>query len=174
MMQIVSHTPTWVFVLFVGLLAFGGLQARDRTVNRPLAYLLPVGMVALSFSGVQSSFGFEPVPLALWATGLAVTSLAGYRHFREPGIAFDASGKTFFIPGSWTPLIVIMAIFFTKYVFAVMLALKIELAAAPGFAMALSLAYGCFSGYFASRAARLVDCERRAGASGPKPLGGSH
>ena len=163
MTQILSHTPTWVFGLFLGLLVFGLLQARDRKVNRYAAYLLPVGMFALSLSGVQSSFGLAPVPVALWAAGLAGATLAGWRWFREPRVAFDAAGEAFLIPGSWMPLVVIMAIFFTKYVFAVMRALDLELARASWFTMVLSLAYGCFSGYFAARAVGLLDCERRPG-----------
>ena len=156
MQQILSNTPPWVFALFAGLLAFGLMQTRNRKVNRFLAYLLPVGMVALSLAGVQSSFGFNLVPVALWAGGLALVTLIGHMFFRDTQVVFHRTTNAFYIPGSWTPLIVIMAIFFTKYVVAVMHALKIDAANSPAFAMALSLAYGCFSGYFAARAANLV------------------
>ena len=162
MLQILTHTPPWVFGLFVGLLAFGFMQTRNRNVNKFLAYLLPVGMVALSLAGVQSSFGLKLVPVALWAVGLALVTFIGYTFFRDTRVVFDPNRNAFYIPGSWLPLIVIMAIFFTKYVFAVMHALKIDAASSPTFAMALSLAYGCFSGYFSSRAANLAAQARKA------------
>lgn len=156
MLQILSHTPPWVFVLFAGLLAFGFMQARDRNVNKISAYLLPIGMVALSLAGVQSSFGIKLVPVALWATGLALVTFIGYTFFRDTRVVFDPNRNAFYIPGSWFPLVVIMAIFFTKYAVAVMRALKIDATSSPAFTMALSLAYGCFSGYFSYRAANLV------------------
>lgn len=174
MLQIVTHTPPWVFALLVGLLVFGFVQTRDRNVKRFAAYLLPVGMIALSIAGVQSSFGFTLVPVALWAAGLVVTTLIGFRFFRDKRVSFVAGKKSFYIPGSWAPLVVIMAIFFTKYAVAVMLALKIEMATSPVFAMALSLAYGCFSGYFAARAVNLV-AQTKAASDGltPQALGES-
>lgn len=156
MLQILSHTPPWVFALFAGLLAFGLLQTRNRDVNRLMAYLLPIGMVALSLAGVQSSFGLKLVTVALWAAGLVLVTFIGYTFFRDTRVVFDPSRNAFYIPGSWTPLIVIMAIFFTKYVVAVMHGFRIDAANSPAFAMALSLAYGGFSGYFSSRAANLV------------------
>ena len=162
MLQILTHTPPWVFGLFVGLLAFGFMQTRNRNVNKFLAYLLPVGMVALSLAGVQSSFGLKLVPVTLWAAGLALATFIGYTFFRDTRVVFDPNRNAFYIPGSWLPLIVIMAIFFTKYVFAVMHALKIDAASSPAFAMALSLVYGCLSGYFSSRAANLVAQTRKA------------
>ena len=173
MLQILSHTPPWVFVLFAGLLAFGFMQTRNRSVNRFMAYFLPFGMIALSLTGVQSSFGFRLVPVSLWAAGLAVITFIGYTFFRDTRVVFDPNRNTFYIPGSWTPLVVIMAIFFTKYAVAVMHGFKIDAANSPAFAMALSLAYGCFSGYFASRAANLVAQSKMPDTSlGPKSLRG--
>ena len=162
MMQILSHTPTWVFVLFVVLLAFGFMQTRSRNANKFLAYLLPIGMIALSLAGVQSSFGLKLVPVVLWATGLVLVTIVGYKFFRDTRVSFDPNRNAFYIPGSWMPLIVIMAIFFTKYAVAVMAALKIEAASSTLFAVALSLAYGCFSGYFSSRAVNLLAQARKA------------
>ena len=165
MSQFLTQTPAWVFALFAGLLAFGLLQTRDRKVNRYLAYLLPAGMIALSLSGVRASFGLAPVPVALWAAGLVLVAFAGYRLFPDRRVIFDPATNAFFIPGSWYPLAVIMAIFFTKYTVAVMTAMKSGAVASPAFAMAVSLAYGCFSGYFAARAANLVAQTRVPGPS---------
>lgn len=166
MSHILTQTPPWVFALFAGLLAFGLLQARDRKVNRYLAYLLPAGMMALSLSGVQSSFGLAPVPVALWAAGLILVAFPGYKLFPNNRVIFDSNTNSFFVPGSWYPLIVIMAIFFTKYAVAVMTAMKFEAVNSPAFAMVISLAYGCFSGYFAARAVNLV---AQSSARGPAP-----
>lgn len=160
MLQILSHTPRWVFALFAGLLAFGLLQTKSRNVKATLAYVLPAGMVALSLSGIQSSFGFTPSPLAAWAVGLTAIAVIGYKVFPNKAILFSSENGTFYIPGSWVPLAVIMAIFFTKYAFAVMQGFGVAAAGSPLTAVALSLVYGCLSGYFVARAASLVAAAR--------------
>jgi hypothetical protein len=173
MLQILSHTPTWVFALFAGLLGFGLIQTRNRTVKKQVAYVLPAAMVALSASGVQSSFGFKPLPVAAWVAGLLVVAFFLYKVLPNRGVSFDSEKNTFFIPGSWAPLAVIMAIFFTKYALAVVQG-RMGAAVGPGTAAALSLAYGCFSGYFCARAASLISAARKArDSSKPIPLRGS-
>ena len=113
-------------------------------------------MIALSLAGINSSFGMEPAPMAMWAIGLLIVTVIGFKHFRDDRVTFTRSSRSFFIPGSWTPFFVIMAIFFTKYVFAVMHAFDAEIVTTTAFVAALSLAYGCFSGYFSSRAVNLA------------------
>jgi hypothetical protein len=154
--QILIHTPVWVYGLFIALAVFGLQQTRSRNVSAVLAYFLPFGMIALSLAGINSSFGIKPAPIAMWAIGLLIVTVIGFKHFRDDRVTFTRSSRSFFIPGSWTPFFVIMAIFFTKYVFAVMHAFDAEIVTTNAFVAALSLAYGCFSGYFSSRAVNLV------------------
>lgn len=154
--QILIHTPLWVYGLFIVLVAFGLQQTRSRNVNAVLAYSLPLGMIALSLAGINSSFGIKPAPIAMWAIGLLIVTVIGFKRFRDDRVTFTRSSRSFFIPGSWTPFFVIMAIFFTKYVFAVIQAFDAEVVTTKAFVAALSLAYGCFSGYFSSRAINLV------------------
>jgi Family of unknown function (DUF6622) len=154
--QILIHTPLWVYGLFIALVVFGLQQTRSRNVNAVLAYFLPLGMIALSLAGINSSFGIKPAPIAMWAIGLLMVTVIGFRHFRDDRVTFTRSSRSFFIPGSWTPFFVIMAIFFTKYVFAVMHVFDAEIVATEAFVASMSLAYGCFSGYFSSRAVNLA------------------
>jgi hypothetical protein len=154
--QVLSHTPTWVFVLLLVLLVFGLMQTRTRTVGRIPALLLPAGMIALSIAGIQSSFGLVPVPVVSWAIALAIASFVGHALFRDQRVSYDASAKTYFVPGSWVPLVVIMAIFFAKYVYAVMNALNAAVISTTPFVVGLSAVYGVLSGYFAARALNLI------------------
>ena len=89
MLQILSHTPAWVFILFVVLLVFGLLQTRSRSVKRFLAYFFPAGMIILSLAGVQSSFGIKAIPIGLWAMGLAVATFIGYKFFQPKRVTYD-------------------------------------------------------------------------------------
>lgn len=160
MLPILSNTPPWVYGLFVLLLVFGLMQTRTRSVRRVPALLLPVGMVALSLAGIQSSFGLRLAPLAAWAVALATSAWVGLALFRDQRVAYDKGTRAYRVPGSWWPLLVIMAIFFAKYVYAVMQALKVGGITAPVLIVAMSALYGLLSGYFAARALNLVRLAR--------------
>lgn len=154
--QILSHTPIWVYALFFVLLVFGLIQTRTRTVSKIPALLLPVGMIALSLSGINSSFGLTTIPLAAWGIALSIATVVGYTFFRDKRVHCKATDGKFFIPGSWIPLVVMMAIFSAKYVYAVMNAFNAEIISTPMFIGALSAVYGLLSGYFCSRAINLI------------------
>lgn len=154
--QILAHTPVWAYVLFFALLVFGLIQTRTRTVGKIPALLLPAGMIALSLAGINSSFGFKPIPLAAWGIALTIATITGYIFFRENRIHYKATDKKFFIPGSWMPLTIMMAIFFAKYIYAVMRAFNAEVISTPMFIGMLSAVYGLLSGYFSSRAVNLI------------------
>lgn len=160
MIQILTHTPVWVFFLFVVLVVFGLQQARSRNVKFFLAYFLPVGMVALSLAGVLSSFGLQAAPVGLWGLGLVATALLLYKLLPLKGARFNQDTGHFFVPGSWVPFVVIMAIFFAKYGVGVMRGFNNPLLLNTSFILCLSFAYGCFSGYFAARALALVSIAR--------------
>lgn len=161
-LQILANTPAWVFALFFVLLAFGLMQTRTRSVRRWPALLLPAGMIALSLAGINSSFGFTRLPLASWAIALAVAALAGFYLFRDTAVEYDRSARTFVVPGNWMPLAVIMAIFFAKYVYAVMRAFDAAVLSTTSFVVTLSAVYGLLSGYFAAKALNLVNLARSA------------
>ncbi len=154
--QMLINTPLWVYALFIALLVFGVMQSKTRTVKKLPALLLPLGMIAFSLAGINSSFGLKLMPLLAWGASLAITVLIGYRFFKNQGISYQAADNKFFIPGSWTPLMVMMAIFFAKYAYAVMKAKNLEIIALPIFIAVFSALYGLLSGYFAARAVNLL------------------
>jgi hypothetical protein len=160
--QILSHTPIWVCALFFVLLGFGLIQTRTRTVGNITALLLPAGMIALSLGGINSSFGLTTLPLVAWGTAIAIATVVGYVFFRDKRIHREATDGKFFIPGSWVPLVVMMAIFFTKYVYAVMKASNADVISAPIFIGALCAVYGLLSGYFSSRAVNFIALAQKA------------
>lgn len=160
-LQILVNTPPWVFALFFALLGLGLMQTRTRTVRRLPALMLPVGMVALSLAGIHSSFGLAALPLLCWAIALAVASLTGYGLFRDKAVRYDPTAQAFLVPGSWAPLAVIMAIFFAKYIYAVMRAMNAAVLDTTTLIVVLSAVYGLLSGYFAARALNLVHLSRK-------------
>ncbi|MCF8150317.1 MAG: hypothetical protein K9K30_10140 [Burkholderiaceae bacterium] len=152
MIEILKHTPPWVFVLFFVLLAVGYFQSKDRAISRGKVSILPVAMIVLSFHGVLSAFGAIAIGLVPWVLGVAIAVGIGVSLAAPKGVGFSTATQRFLIPGSWLPLAFMMAIFFTKYLVGVIMARQLPIAGETSFIATVSLCYGLLSGVFLARA----------------------
>lgn len=149
---IVQHTPVWVWGLLAGLIALGLTQTRDREMSLTRVTVLPLVLLGLSLAGVFSAFGHLPVALGGWAAGFGVALAFGRSFIAVRGAAWLAARRTLHVPGSWLPLVLIVALFMLKYAVGVSVALHPALTGDAMFAGLVSLAYGAFSGLFMARA----------------------
>ncbi|MES2824360.1 MAG: DUF6622 family protein [Pseudomonadota bacterium] len=152
MLEIVTHTPKWVFGLLIVLVVLGIQQSKDRTVKKFLILPLPIGMTLLSYFGVSSSFGLSLIAIGLWFLALAGAAFLGAKYFPVKDVHFNSETERFHITGSWVPFGLMMAIFFTKYLVGVLNALQPSIVENSIFIIVCSLIYGTFSGIFAARA----------------------
>jgi hypothetical protein len=155
LIQILLHTPRWVFVLFFALLALGVSQLFSREVPLRRASMLPVAMVGLSLYGVVSAFHAQPLALAAWAACGAVTVALTLRVPLPAAVRYEPATRSFAMPGSVVPLALMMGVFFTKYAAGVVFSQAPQLTADAAIALGLSALYGVFSGLFLGRAVRL-------------------
>jgi hypothetical protein len=160
LIEILKRTPSWVFILFFVLLAFGYYQSKDRVVNRNKVTILPAAMLVLSFYGVLSAFGSTPFALSSWLAGVAITACLGLKFVNPSGVSFATETRSFSVSGSWLPLALMMAIFFTKYAVGVILARKHPIAGNLAFIGSISLIYGLLSGVFLARAVAILRTAR--------------
>jgi len=165
-MQILAHTPTWVFVLFAALAWFGAMQLVTRRARLGRVVGIAAGMSAFGLFGVVSAFPASSLalPLAL-AAGAAAAALVT-RMPTPVGTRYDADQRRFVLPGSAVPLVLMMGLFAVKYAVGVTLALQPDVRTAPAFALAVPLLYGTFGGIFAGRALRLLALARGSEAGG--------
>lgn len=153
---IVRNTPTWVWGLLAGLLALGLSQLRDRTAGLARVSLLPLGMALFSASGTFSALGRSPhlaTAVAAWLIGAALAFA-----LVAPGRAsaqFDPVRRSYRVPGSVVPLLLIVGIFLVKYVVGVEFAMAPRLVQDMQYALTVAAVYGAFTGIFVGRAARL-------------------
>ena len=154
--EILTHTPLWVYGLFVGLIFVGWQQTRERHVKQSTLLILPLGMLALSFFGATSSFGYSLTIMLLWLAGVLSSTIIGLLLFSASSASYQAQNTSFKIPGSWWPMIFIMAIFFTKYTVGVLTSIKPELFANAALVLSLAAFYGILSGPFIARAIRVL------------------
>ena len=158
---IVQHAPRWVWFLLVALIALGVWLSFPRRVSLRRAILVPVAMVTLSWYGVVSVFAQAPLALVAWAVGVAA-ALAGTRALGLwHGIAWSAADSHVILPGSWVPLMLIVALFSIKFGVGASLAMSPALARDAGFAAAVGLLYGLFSGVFLGRGIAVWDVARQ-------------
>jgi hypothetical protein len=150
--EILKHTPIWVFGLFIFLIVLGFKQSKERRVKKLLVLPLPIGMVFLSFFGVYTSFGLAPLPIGVWFITLASMSYFMVEYFPVEKVSFSSISGSFLVPGSWLPFVLMMAIFFTKYIVGVLSVLHPTVVMSAVFVVSISLIYGLFSGMFIARA----------------------
>jgi hypothetical protein len=150
LLTVLTHTPRWVFVVFIALLVLGYQQSRDRTVGRGRLLLLPLAMLALSFYGVASSFGLGVLPCLVWVLGVGAVAVLCSKRLKS--LARPGPAASFSVQGSWWPLALMMAIFFIKYVTGYALARNLAIVFQPWFIGTVSLSLGLLSGAFLARA----------------------
>lgn len=154
--QIVAHTPSWVWMLLAGLCFIGFQQTKTRQLSLRRLAILPAVMLGLSLLSLQNSFGFQVSVLALWLVSMVLASwLMSY--FSGSAKEHDEADTGLIrVKGSWIPMMLILAMFVTRYVLNAGLAMKPELAQAAGFSFSIAVAFGLINGVFLGRAFSLV------------------
>ncbi|WP_423454575.1 DUF6622 family protein [Ottowia sp. VDI28] len=166
--DIVRQTPAWVGGLLAGLTWLGLSSTRSRDVHIGRLALMPVAMGGLALWGVQSAFasmGQLIELLALWAICYAAVVAAGWNARAPGGTHYEPATRSFHMPGSWVPLLLIVLVFLMKYGVGVQLAMEPALAHHTGFAFATTAVYGALSGLFAVRSLRVLRLARHPGAA---------
>ncbi|MDD3343851.1 MAG: hypothetical protein PHR87_09780 [Sulfurospirillaceae bacterium] len=151
MLEIIQHTPLWVFILFISLIFLGYTQTKDRKVKLKRIFILPTVMIILSLFGIFSAFGTMITPLVLWFIGGFLFLLIGLKLSFPKNIKYNKSEDVFYISGSWVPMVLILVIFCIKYFVGVAIARELPIINELGFIITVSFLYGSLSGVFLSR-----------------------
>ena len=168
--QIVSRTPGFVWGILLLCIAMGAMQSRDQRMTRQRVLRVSAVWCLFGLWGVVSAFGLQWHSVAAWLSGLGLT-VGALKDRRWPaGVRYDGGNGLYFVPGSWLPMAIIMALFMAKYSVGVSLGLMPELAQVALFGTAVSALYGALSGLFIARAGNIVRCDRRARAAPRKTL----
>lgn len=155
LLDIFTHTPSWVFVLFAALLWLGLKQLLTHELSLARASALALGMSGWSLYGTASAFGGAALPIMVWLVSAAAVLAVLLRRKLPPGVRYDAARARFTLPGSAAPLALMMGIFFTKYSVGVALSMAPRLSHDAAFAVGVAALYGAFSAVFGARALRL-------------------
>jgi hypothetical protein len=154
--EVLRHTPGWVWLLLAALLALGASQLRTRRVPRAQLFVLPAVLLLLGLSATATAFQPPAPALTAWALALAAGVMLGRRLPRAAGARWDADHRVVVLPGSVWPLVLIVAVFTLRYTASVALVLHPAWREAPAVALPLATAYGAIAGALLGRVLALL------------------
>ena len=150
--EVLKHTPAYVWAILAALIVFGSLQTRDQVIGRTRVLVLPIGLGAYSLWSAASTFGVQWQVLAAWALGMSAM-LWGARWVQWPRrVDFLPERNAFAVGGSFLPLVAMLAVFAVRYVATVTLILHPQWRSLATVAIVGGLGYGLLAGVFAMRA----------------------
>lgn len=152
LLQIVLHTPGWVWAMLAALLALGVAQSRPRAVHPLHLLALPLVLLGLGLSSLLPAFLSQPMLAAVWVVALGLGLRGGLWLPVASSSRWDRDRKRLQLAGSWLPLIVILVIFSLRYTAAVSMALHPAWRQDLVVQVPLTLAFGALSGLFLGRA----------------------
>lgn len=156
-LEIVKHTPLWVWGVLAAITLLGLHQMRDHVIPRARLLLAPLGLGGYSLWGATAVFGIDAA--AAWLAGLALAMTLNHK-LQWPRDVTPLAGGRFALKGSPWPLLLMWAIFGLRYALAVKLVFQPGLAQQAGWAIGAPLVYGALSGLFAARAWRVLQSAR--------------
>jgi hypothetical protein len=156
LLQIITHTPLFVWALLAGLVALGWRQTRTRQVVPRQVLMLPAAMLGLGLWSLVPGLQTNPSVALLWLAALALGAAGGLRTPQVPGTAWLADEGHFRVPGSWVPMGFIVVIFMMRYALGAGTALHPEWRADLSVQGPLAGLFGALAGLSLGRALGLL------------------
>ncbi|RZI44314.1 hypothetical protein EGT07_02500 [Herbaspirillum sp. HC18] len=158
--QILSRTPIWVWALLAFLVYRGLVASVDREVGFGKIFIIPAAMLALSVQAIATGFGAR-MAIPVWLLFMLLGAALAWQFFNTGNVAARLERHAVFLKGSWTPLLLILGIFLTKYAANVAMAIRPELKGQLVFVAGISALYGVFNGVFVGQALRIASIYRQ-------------
>ena len=152
--EIIKHTPIWVFVLLFLLIVLGYNQSKTRVIKPKVSLILPVVMISLAIQGILTNFSAPAIAIVSWFVGLGFTLwlLSGAKQVSDENHYCVMENGLVEVAGSWMPMFVIIMIFSMKYALGVSAALQFTIIENVNFIVLVSLLFGALNGLSISRA----------------------
>ncbi len=155
MIDILTHTPLYVWALLAFLLWIGLRQSRPRLVQVWQIVVPAVVMSLYGFYGTGAAYHWNVLALGAWTLG----ALSGLVLLAPAGAAARAATRDpksglYWLPGSFWPLAVFLTIFTVKYALGVTAAMAPHMLSHP---LVMMLACGLLGLCAGAMARRLLD-----------------
>jgi hypothetical protein len=154
--QILTHTPWWVFVLFAYLISRGVRAMRPADVSPYQLALIPALLTGWGLYDLTRRYGFDIAALAPWLLALILGAAAGAAILSGAPLRGDRARGLIHRPADFTVLPLILLAFGIKYSFAVTAAMSPDLLQNTFYRLADLVASGLFAGIFVGKFARYM------------------
>ena len=148
MVQIISHTPVYVWLLLAYLVRNGWKAREDYVISWKSLLIMPAVMFVWSMYSTVIRHG--SITMIVWALSLTIGIWLGALTVRKLKLRFDKQRNLIAIAGNWTPMILSMTIFSLRYFLGVMYGMHPDLTGSHS-TLAIECVATIISGMFTGR-----------------------
>ncbi|MBW4239442.1 DUF6622 family protein [Enterobacter quasiroggenkampii] len=163
---ILTHTPIWVWVLFVFLVSRGLRARRAATVTLEKLAIIPAIFLLWDIYDLVMYRTLSVATLSMWLAGILAGAALGYALIRPTAVTRAAAPRTLCRQADYTALPFMMLAFAVKYVLGVMSAIAPQTLQQPAISALAIVSGGLFAGVFIGKFTRYVEVFSR---TAPRP-----
>ena len=112
-----QNTPWWVYVILVLLVVRGVKASRPRLISLRKLCILPIVLLAVSLYMLFIETVPSLITIGVWLLCLFIGGVLIFLQIQRQTLQFDKKRHLVKTSGTWTVLILILLIFFSKYYF---------------------------------------------------------
>ena len=151
LIQILRHTPVWVYVLFVYLVWRGINASRPGDTSLVKLAIIPALFLVWGLYEVTRMYGWSATTFGLWCLAFLVGAVIGHAIVRALKLNADRRRGVIHRPADYTVLPLILFAFGTKYTLNVMALVSPQTFQDPDMRIVGLLASGLFAGIFVGK-----------------------
>lgn len=151
-----THTPIWVWVLFVFLIARGIKARKPATVTLEKLAIIPAIFLIWDIYDLVMHRHITVANCALWVAGILVGAALGYLLIKQVATTRATEPRSIHRQADYSALPFMMLAFLVKYVLGVMTAISPERLQQPTISAFAILSGGLFAGVFIGKFTRYV------------------
>lgn len=153
---VVTHTPVWVWVLFVFLISRGIKARKPAIVTLEKLAIIPSIFLVWDIYDLVMFRKLTVASCALWVAGLLAGAALGYLLIKQAAVTRAAQPRSLYRQADYSALPLMMLAFAVKYVLGVMTAVSPETLQQPGMSAFAIISGGVFAGVFVGKFTRYV------------------
>lgn len=111
-----SIMPHWIYLLFFLLFYLGIRACFKRVIKIQVLLILPFIFTWLSLDNLYRAANASSEHILFYLIGAVLGVYLGYYHVRKIQVRADMQQHIVQIPGDWTLLLLIMALFFVQFI----------------------------------------------------------
>ncbi|OGT38285.1 MAG: hypothetical protein A3F12_05240 [Gammaproteobacteria bacterium RIFCSPHIGHO2_12_FULL_38_14] len=105
------NVPMYVYIIFFALIYMGINRCFSRVIKLRRLFVAPLFFTLLSIRGMVTLFDIQIHDVTLWVIGCVIGMFLGYIHVQNRRVKADHKQQLIQLPGDWSMLCLILAIF---------------------------------------------------------------